>query len=66
MSFLENKMTLSNQAIGSIMMALQKAILNQEDITGILRGFDFNSDDNNELIVNNPPTVSAPEDDVDE
>lgn len=59
-------MTLSNQAIGSIMMALQKAILNQEDITGILRGFDFNPDDNNELVVNNPPTVSAPEDAEDE
>jgi hypothetical protein len=59
-------MTLSNQAIGSIMMALQKAILNQEDITGILRGFEFNPDDNNELVVNNPPTVSAPEDTEDE
>jgi len=54
-------MTLSNQAIGSIMMALQKAILNQEDVTAILRGFDLAGDDNNELVVINPPTVEAPE-----
>ena len=54
-------MTLSNQAIGSIMMALQKAILNQEDVTAILRGFEFGGDDNNELVVTNPPTVPATE-----
>jgi len=58
-------MTLSNQAIGSIMMALQKAILNQEDITDILRGFDFGTDDESELIVVNPPTVAAPEEEDD-
>lgn len=58
-------MTLSNQAIGSIMMALQKAILNQEDVTAILRGFEFGGDDNNELVVMNPPTVPASEDEED-
>ena len=54
-------MNLSNQAIGAIMMALQKAIMNQEDITEILRGFmlAFDSDDN--LTVLNPPTVGATE-----
>ena len=56
-------MKLSDQAIGAIMMALQKAIMNQEDITEILRGFilAFNNDDN--LVVVNPPTVAAPEED---
>ena len=58
-------MTLSNQAIGSIMMALQKAILNQEDITAILRGFEFGGNEDNELVVTNPPTVEAPEDKTD-
>lgn len=54
-------MTLSNQAIGSIMMALQKAILNQEDVTAILRGFEVGVDENNELVVSNPPTVNKTE-----
>ena len=55
-------MTLSNQAIGSIMMALQKAIMNQEDVTKILRGFEFGASEENELLVNNPPTVETQED----
>ena len=31
------KMNLSNQAVGAIMMALQKAILHHEDISGLLK-----------------------------
>jgi|TARA_R110001583_G_scaffold18383_35_gene73176 hypothetical protein len=54
-------MTLSTQAIGSIMMALQKAIMNQEDVTKILRAFEFGASEENELVVNNPPTVQAQE-----
>jgi hypothetical protein len=56
-------MILSNQAIGSIMMALQRAILNQEDVTTILRGFEFGGNEDNELVVTNPPTVGASEED---
>jgi len=56
-------MNLSDQAIGAIMMALQKAIMNQEDITEILRGFMLAFDNDDNLVVINPPTVNAPEDD---
>lgn len=51
---------LSNQAVGAIMMALQKGILEQTDITHMLKEFEImNSVDG--LIVNNPPTVSLHE-----
>ena len=51
---------LSNQAVGAIMLALQKGILEQSDITNILKDFDIlNSADG--LIVNNPPTISLAE-----
>tara|TARA_Y100000593_G_scaffold90683_2_gene177664 strand:+ start:96 stop:281 length:186 start_codon:yes stop_codon:yes gene_type:complete len=50
-------MKLSNQALGAIMMALQKAILEETDVTEVLRGFELECDDLNELIINNPPTI---------
>ena len=34
-------MKLSNQAMGAVMMALQKCIIEQSDIVEILKGFDF-------------------------
>lgn len=55
---INTKYKLSNQAVGAIMMALQKGILEQTDITGILKDFEIlNSVDG--LIINNPPTVAA-------
>ena len=49
-------MKLSNQALGALMMALQKSLLNQTDVTETLRDFDFvNTEDG--LWVKNPPTV---------
>ena len=54
-------MRLSNQAVGAIMMALQDAILNEKDITKTLRKFEIGVSKEDELVVNNPPTVSAPE-----
>ena len=50
-------MTLSNQALGAIMMALQKSLMNQSDITTILNRFTFQVDANEQLIVNNPPVI---------
>ncbi len=50
-------MKLSNQAMGAIMMALQKSLLEQSDIVPVLQSFDFQMTDNEELIVNNPPPV---------
>ena len=59
-------MTLSDQAIGAIMMALQKAIMDQEDITGLLRGFEVAVDtDTQELSIMNPPTIQAQENETD-
>ena len=46
---------LSNQAIGALMMAVQKGIMEQCDITDLLKEFELvNSADG--LIVENPPT----------
>ena len=57
-------MKLSDQALGAIMMALQNAIMNQTDITPILKDFDLMMGENEELIVLNPPVVSDPNMDV--
>tara|TARA_R110000824_G_scaffold121208_15_gene277219 strand:+ start:2351 stop:2554 length:204 start_codon:yes stop_codon:yes gene_type:complete len=52
--------TLSTQAIGAIMMALQKSLMEQTDIVPTLQGFEIQVDDSGELVVMNPPTVRAP------
>ena len=52
-------MKLSNQATGAIMMALQKCILEEIDITGILKSMDFQMGDGEQLIVLNPPVFDA-------
>ena len=56
MSNATQKMKLSNQALGAVMMALQESLLNQLDIVPILRGFDLAEGDEG-LVVLNPPTV---------
>jgi hypothetical protein len=48
-------MKLSNQAMGAIMMALQKSLLEQTDIVPVLKEFDFQVNNNTELLVKNPP-----------
>ena len=50
---------LSNQAVGAIMMALQKSLLEQSDIVPVLQGFQIQVDDSGELVVMNPPLVKA-------
>ena len=63
-------MKLSNQAIGALMMALQKSLMEQTDIVPILRDFEFvKTEDtkrwgtkNGELQVSNPPTFSVSDD----
>ena len=52
-------MKLSNQAAGALMMALQKCLLEQRDITGLLKDMVFEVDDGGELTVSNPPLVAA-------
>ena len=48
-------MKLSNQAMGAIMMALQKSLLEQSDIVPVLKDFDVQVSNNEELTVKNPP-----------
>jgi len=56
-------MKLSNQAMGALMLALQKCLMEQSDITEILKEFDFavTGDQQDELVVLNPPTVKVDE-----
>ena len=53
-------MKLSDQALGAVMMALQKSLLEQSDIVPVLKGFDFVLD-GEELSVTNPPTFKVDE-----
>ena len=57
-------MKLSNQALGAIMMALQKSLMEQSDITETLKSFDFLPDDSRELVVINPPVVEVSQKDA--
>ena len=52
---------LSSQAIGAIMMALQKSLLEQSDIVPVLKEFNIQVDDAGQLVVMNPPTFEVPD-----
>jgi len=60
-------MKLSDQALGAVMMALQKSLIEQSDIVPVLKGFNFTiqGESQDELVVLNPPTFKLDElDDV--
>jgi hypothetical protein len=53
---------MSDQAVGAVMMALQKSLLEQSDIVPVLKGFEFvaaskEEGDEAELYIKNPPLV---------
>jgi|10_taG_2_1085330.scaffolds.fasta_scaffold79208_2 hypothetical protein len=52
-------MVLSDQALGAVMLALQKSLLEESDIIPVLKGFNFvvTDDSQSELVVTNPPLV---------
>jgi hypothetical protein len=52
----EGSYAFSNQACGAIMLALQKGILEQTDITDIIKGFDVRLK-GEELVIANPPVI---------
>lgn len=54
-------MKLSNTALGSIMMCLQKSLLTQEDIVPMLQELDFQAS-GGELVCLNPPKINLDED----
>lgn len=60
-----DKLKLSNQALGAVMLALQNSLLTQTDIVPVLKGFELFLGPDGELVVSNPPSVRAtlPEDD---
>tara|TARA_E500000305_G_scaffold111585_2_gene125920 strand:+ start:69 stop:299 length:231 start_codon:yes stop_codon:yes gene_type:complete len=54
----ENNMQLSDQALGAVMMALQKSLMEQTDIVPVLKGMKFKLSETG-LVVMNPPIVKA-------
>ena len=61
----EKKMLkLSDEALGAVMIALQKSLMEQSDIVPVLKGFNFKTNENDELFVMNPPILKMkPQDD---
>jgi len=55
-------MKLSDQAMGALMMALQKSLMEQSDIVPVLTKMNFQVDpedsSQSQLVVTNPPIVS--------
>jgi len=52
-------MKLSDQAVGALMMALQKCLMDQLDIVPILADMDFTPTEEGELVVDNPPNFEV-------
>ncbi len=50
---------LSDEALGAVMMALQRSLLEQSDIVPVLKGFDFKLNEEGELFVMNPPVFKV-------
>jgi hypothetical protein len=50
-------MQLSNQAVGAIMMALQKSLMEQSDIVPVIKEFNLIETEEG-LVVTNPPVLS--------
>ncbi len=53
-------MKMSDQAVGAVMMALQKSLMEQSDIVPVIKGFDFvlsGDNEEKELFIKNPPLV---------
>jgi hypothetical protein len=53
--------SLSDQALGAVMMALQKSLMDQSDIVPVLKGMDFVPTEHG-LVVKNPPLVKLASD----
>jgi hypothetical protein len=52
----KKEMQLSDQALGALMMALQRSLMEQSDIVPALKDFKFKLSDTG-LVVMNPPVV---------
>ena len=58
---MSNEMQMSDQAVGAVMMSLQKSLMEQSDIVPTLKSFKFKLSDEG-LVVMNPPLVKFDED----
>ena len=54
-------MHMSDQAMGALMMALQRSLMEQSDIVPVLKGFKFRLSEQGLMVVN-PPLVKLQED----
>lgn len=61
----EKSMHLSDQAMGALMMTLQKCLLEQSDIVPVLKGFKLKLGEDG-LMVMNPPTVKIDDSAIEE
>ena len=53
---MSNEMQMSDQAVGAVMMSLQKSLMEQSDIVPTLKSFKFKLSEGG-LVVMNPPLV---------
>ena len=59
---MEKKMLkLSDEALGAVMLALQKSLMEQSDIVPVLKGFNFKVNEEKELFIMNPPVLKLDE-----
>ena len=56
------EMQLSDQAVGALMLSLQKSLMEQSDIVPIIKGFKFRLSDAGLMVMNPPLIKHAPED----
>jgi len=59
------EMQLSDQAVGALMMALQKSLMEQSDIVPVIKDFKLRLSDDG-LMVMNPPLVKLGHNDEEE
>ena len=64
MSNEDNNMFMNDQAVGAVMMDLQKSLMEQSDIVPVLKGFKFRLSEAG-LVVMNPPLVKVDQTDID-
>ena len=57
----DRNMFMTDQAVGAVMMALQKSLMEQSDIVPTLKEFKFKLSDNG-LMIMNPPIVKFDDD----
>lgn len=55
------EMNMSDQAVGAVMMSLQKSLMEQSDIVPVLKGFKMKLSEEG-LVVLNPPVVKFGDD----